>query len=86
MLKQIDDCIDCTQMGLHCIGKSCQYRRSYAEFCDECEEVEAKYCIDGKVYCYDCAAEYLDAEFLEMSVLEKADILGIDVTKLYRND
>lgn len=81
MLKLIDHCVRCEDMGLHCLGNSCPNKKSYLEFCDLCDSV-AKYCIDGVVYCKDCADNYLNAAFNDLNTAEKADLLDVDFSKV----
>ena len=54
MIKIIDDCVDCTSMGLHCQGPSCPNRRREVHCCDGCGSEEELYYFEGGEYCSYC--------------------------------
>lgn len=80
MRKVIDNCVGCTDLGLPCMGNSCPNRKTYVEFCDECDD-HANYFIDGKSYCEDCATVYLSEIFNELEIDEKANVLDINIQR-----
>ncbi len=75
-----DKCVSC---GLPCVGHSCDYYVArevcYCDCC--CEEVAIKN-IDGKNMCKECAEQYLDNAFHDLSIEEKAEALDIDCTEV----
>lgn len=77
MRKLVDNCVGCTDLGLPCMGSSCPNRKTYVEFCDECDN-HASYFIDGQAYCEDCAKEYLTESFRDLSVKEMVSLLQND--------
>lgn len=36
MIKIENHCVGCTDIGLHCIGSACSYRRVEVIYCDKC--------------------------------------------------
>lgn len=81
MIRYENECVGCpTEMG--CLGKACPYVDVPVYVCDECESDDAEYQIDGHEYCEDCAKKYLQESFDELTISEKADLLGIDFTIL----
>ena len=62
MRKIVDNCVDCTSMGLHCLGASCSNRRHEVSCCDNCGAEETLYDHDGKEYCSYCLEEIMEAE------------------------
>ncbi len=38
MVKWIDNCVGCTDQGLHCMGSGCPNRGRWVECCDRCME------------------------------------------------
>lgn len=61
MLMTIDNCVDCTSMGLHCRGASCPNRSMKVHCCDGCESSEETlYYFDGGEYCIYCITEMLE--------------------------
>lgn len=80
MLKRENYCVDChSEMG--CLGNSCPFVNVTMCYCDVCEQ-EADYKIDGDYYCWHCAKEYLRDRFEELTLAERAEILGIDLRKI----
>lgn len=80
MIKYENQCVDCPkEMG--CLGNSCRYRNVSVYYCDTCGD-EADYEIDGDHYCWDCAAEYLRDRFEFLSLMERAEMLDIDLRKV----
>ena len=81
MKKRVNTCLGCKDVGLPCMGKSCPNRMSYVEFCDECEEQATVY-IDGRAYCMKCANELMDNSFADLSMRERAEILGLTIRRI----
>jgi hypothetical protein len=52
------------------------------DYCDECGEENAKYRIDGKDYCEDCAEAIIDEEWSNLSLTEKANAVNIDLSEI----
>ena len=78
MRKVEDFCVNC---GLPCRGNACVYSNVTVYYCDECGK-EAEYIIDGKDYCEDCAKEYLQESYDELTMIEKANALDINISKI----
>lgn len=78
MIRYESHCVNC---DLPCIHESCPYYKVEVHFCDECGE-EADYILDGDDYCEDCAEEYMSGFFKELSIKEKAEVLGIEFKNL----
>ncbi len=78
MIKYKSRCVSC---DLSCIYEQCPYYREKVRYCDKCNE-EADYIIDGDDYCEDCAEEYLAGILKELSLKEKAAIIGVDLKSL----
>lgn len=76
MVIHEDQCVDC---GLPCFD-SCPYKNVAVIYCDKCGE-EAEYNIDGLDMCRMCAEEYINNEFDELTLLEKADLLGLSIER-----
>lgn len=76
MYKTENQCVDC---GLPCLGSACRYRNVRVSYCDRCGDEGADYRIDGEDYCEDCAKKYIQEAFDDLSLMEQADILDIDV-------
>jgi hypothetical protein len=52
-------------------------------YCDICEDGTcAEYSIDGEHYCEDCAKVYLKETFEDLTLLEQAEALNIDMKSL----
>lgn len=60
MKKIIDECVDCTSMGLHCMGAACSKRRQEIHVCDNCECNDTLYHFEGGEYCIDCIIDMLE--------------------------
>lgn len=81
MRKYENECVGCpTEMG--CLGSSCPYRNVPRDYCDYCGEEGATYRIDGEDYCEDCAKEYLQDVFDNLTIIEKAEVLEVDISKI----
>lgn len=62
-MKEItNECVDCTSVGLHCLGRSCPNRNVVHYYCDECG-------YEGKLY------HYGDRELCEDCLLEEVDVV-----------
>lgn len=76
-----NQCVGCPpEMG--CLGSVCPYKNVPVNYCDQCDGADAVYKIEGKYYCEDCAALYLRDVYNELSISEKADMLGIGLNKI----
>lgn len=83
MRKIENHCCDCAVPGYPCRGSSCELRRVPVDYCDSdgCDN-NAEYRIDGDDYCEDCANEYLQNEFDNLTLSEKAEALKVDLEKI----
>lgn len=66
MKKIENECVGCTDIGLHCLGISCPNRSVVRYYCDECGYEEKLYHYDGKELCVDCL-------LLEFDVVEGSE-------------
>lgn len=81
-MKRIENqCVGCPK-DMGCIGNACPYMNVTFYECDNCSE-DAEYHIDGEDYCVHCAERYLLDIFDELTVMEKAEALGVDIKELY---
>lgn len=78
MTKIESRCVDCQ---LPCIGSDCKYYRVKVTCCDSCGE-EANYNMDGEDCCEECVKEYLQEQFDNLSVSEKARLLNIHINEV----
>ena len=77
-MRQIEnECVGCPP-EIGCIGPSCPYVHVTRCYCDVCGE-SAEYTIDGKDYCENCATEYLQEAFDAHSIIEKAELLDMEI-------
>ena len=72
MVTYENQCVDC---GLPCLMKGCPYWEVPMVYCDECKD-EAEYRIGGTDYCEKCAKKFLQEEFDNLTIEEKAGVLG----------
>ena len=75
MKQTVDNCVNCTSMGLHCIGSSCRNSSREVTICDDCRTRYATVNIDGDNYCDDCANNYLNEVFSNLNLKYKIEIL-----------
>lgn len=57
MREVTTECVDCTSIGLPCIGDSCTFKHVTRFYCDRCkEEFEPKelYKYEGEEVCAEC--------------------------------
>ena len=60
MVRYVSMCLDCTALGLHCLGPGCRNRKVAIHCCDKCgaelpdDEI---YDVDGEELCEDCLKE-----------------------------
>ena len=60
-MKRIEnECVGCTDVGLHCLGNSCPYRNVEHHYCDACGEEDELYDFDGEELCIECIKDILD--------------------------
>ncbi len=76
MIKYKNECRDCVVPGYPCIGSLCRYINVPYHYCDECN-IAAPYRIYGQDYCKEHTEEYLQEAFDELTISEKAKLLGI---------
>ena len=81
MRKYENQCVGCPE-GMGCLGKSCPYVDVPVDYCDQCNDENAEYQIDGEDYCEECAKNYLQESFDELTITEKAEALNIDLSKI----
>lgn len=74
-----NNCVDC---GLPCLGNSCPYRNVKVFNCDICGSGRAKYRMCGNDYCKECMEEFLKDEFNELTIMEKAKVLDIEIQNI----
>ena len=83
MIKYEDHCCSCAVPAYPCMGRSCPHINVPVYYCDICEDdVYAEYNIDGEHYCEDCAKVYLKETFEDLTLLEQAEALNIDIKSL----
>ena len=54
MVKIENHCVGCTDLGLHCLGSSCNNRNIEVYYCDKCGEelpYDEVYEVDGEHLC-----------------------------------
>lgn len=55
MIIYESQCVDCTSLGLYCMGSACPKRRVAIAVCDRCEcELDEIYDAEGEELCEDC--------------------------------
>ena len=64
MIKYEDRCVQCTTVGLHCLGDACGNKNVPVLYCDRCEdEIEDEvYEVDGEDLCEYCLKEMFRKE------------------------
>lgn len=60
MKKIVNECVGCTDIGLHCIGDSCPNRNVVRFYCDKCGAETTLYDYYGDELCADCLLEEFD--------------------------
>lgn len=77
MSKKLENhCVGC---GLPCMGRVCYYQNFSTYYCDNCEDGEAKYRIDGEDLCEKCTKLIIKEAFDNLTLSEQAEILGINL-------
>ena len=85
-MKKIEsDCLQCPD-DLGCIGSACPYYRHETHYCDLCNERIATYRIDNNDVCEECASEYLQYEFDDLTTKQKAKALNINMGDIGQDD
>lgn len=80
MSKKIENhCVDC---DLPCLGNSCPYQNVEVFYCDICGSGRAKYRVCGDDYCKECMVDFLKDSFNELTIMEKAKALEIDIQNI----
>ena len=82
MIRYKDECRSCAVPGYPCIGSACSYRNVPHYYCDLCDSEEAVYKIEGECYCEKCANKYIQETFDDFTMMEKAELLDMDFTKI----
>lgn len=83
MIIYENHCCDCAAPGYPCIGDSCPHVNVPVYYCDCCNSgVYAEYDIEGEHYCEECARKYLKEVFSNLTLLEQAETLGLDMINL----
>ena len=54
VVKYEDECVGCTDLGLHCIGGACRNRNVPHFYCDKCGEEDELYEFEGEQLCISC--------------------------------
>lgn len=72
-------CVDC---GLPCLGNACPYRNVSTDYCDYCFGNKAKYRIGNRDICEDCASKIIKETFDDLSLLEQAEAVDIDLGEI----
>lgn len=64
MIKYEDRCVQCTTVGLPCLGNACSNKNVPVLYCDRCEdEIEDEgYEVDGEDLCEYCLKEMFRKE------------------------
>lgn len=73
-----NQCVGCPP-DIGCMGEACKYMNVPVNHCDRCDNEDAIFEIDGNDYCGNCAKEYLQEMFDELTTLEKAEMLDVDI-------
>lgn len=66
MRKVENECVGCTDIGLHCLGDACRYRNVVRFYCDKCNEETKLYHYDDRELCKRCLLK-------EFEVVEGSD-------------
>lgn len=83
MIKYENHCCSCAVSAYPCIGKSCPNVDVPVYYCDCCDNnIHAEYEIEGSHYCNECTKEYLEETFKDMTIIEQAEILNIQLKRL----
>lgn len=54
MKKIENECLNCKNLGLNCIGVTCPYISVERFYCDRCKEEAVLYLFDGEELCENC--------------------------------
>lgn len=81
MRKYENQCVGCPT-GMGCLGSSCPYRNVPKDYCDLCGKEGTIYRIDRKDYCEDCAKEYFYEMFNNLTIMEMAKVLEVNILKI----
>lgn len=82
MREYENQCVGCpSEMG--CLGIGCPNRNVPIDYCDQCGCEGATYRIDGEDLCDDCASEYMQEEFSNLSIHEQAELLNVYISNIY---
>ena len=67
----------CVQCGLPCLGSLCPYQNISVYYCDLCKSDEAEYRMNDMDICKSCAEQYLYFRFDDLTLKQKAELLGV---------
>lgn len=62
MKRYESECVGCTSIGLHCMGRSCPYRNVPHWYCDRCKFEEKLFHYEGEEVCADCIIKAIKEE------------------------
>ena len=80
MSRKIENrCVDC---GLPCLGESCRHQNVPVDYCDDCGGDGAEYRIDSDDLCETCAEDRIREVFDDLTLLEKAKAVDVDLNKI----
>lgn len=83
MIKYENHCCSCAVPAYPCMGSSCPNVNVPVYYCDCCgDDTYAEYEIEGEHYCEGCANCYLKEIFYDLTLLEKAKLLNVDIKSL----
>lgn len=81
MIKYEDECVGCAP-ELGCTAPWCDRLSVERYYCDKCGAAADYVLDDGEELCEDCAATELDAQWNDLSLDEKADLLDVALKRL----
>ena len=83
MIKYENHCCDCAVPAYPCVGSSCPYMNVPVYYCDYCsDDTYAEYDIEGEHYCESHAKAYLKEAFNDLTPIEQAEVLDINMKGL----
>lgn len=83
MIKYRDGCLGCATDGYPCVGNACPNKRVPVCVCDICGNEGAEmYRIDGEHMCSECANKYIDKQFADLDIGDRAYMLNIEIERM----
>lgn len=79
MRKIENHCVNC---DLPCNSSVCSYRDVIVDYCDECEDEVARYRIENDDLCEHCAELRIKEIFSDLTLLEQADAVNINLKEI----